>query len=153
MGSTDELDDLRNGFAIWRLGSTNELNDLRNGFAIWRLGHYLTNELGLRFSGFVGALGSISPSPVLGAGAISLPCCLSLSLSLALSLFYAWPGNGLKVKWFCKMISGQMRQILVKLKCFSVNSIFHSCQTRGFYGKWFPKTVFSQFKCSLNEKK
>ena len=31
---------------------------------------------------------------------------LSLSLSLALSLFCAWPGNGLKVKWFCKMIFG-----------------------------------------------
>ena len=30
---------------------------------------------------------------------------LSLSLSLAFSLFCAWPGNGLKVKWKCKTIS------------------------------------------------
>ena len=31
---------------------------------------------------------------------------LPLSLSLALSLFCTWPGNGLKVKWKCKTISG-----------------------------------------------
>ena len=43
-----------------------------------------------------------------------------------------------------------MKQILVKLKWFSGNFIFRSYQTRGFYGKWFPKTVFSQFKCSLS---
>ena len=43
-----------------------------------------------------------------------------------------------------------MRQILVKLKWFSGNSIFYSCQTRGFYGKWFLETVFSQFKRSLS---
>ena len=30
---------------------------------------------------------------------------LPLSLSLALSLFCAWPGSGLKVKWKCKTIS------------------------------------------------
>ena len=31
---------------------------------------------------------------------------LSLSLALSLFLFCAWPGNGLKVKWKCKTISG-----------------------------------------------
>ena len=31
---------------------------------------------------------------------------LPLSLSLAFSLFCAWPGNGLKIKWKCKTISG-----------------------------------------------
>ena len=36
----------------------------------------------------------------------SLSFFLPLSLSLALSLFCAWPGNGLKVKWKCKTISG-----------------------------------------------
>ena len=124
LGGTIWVRDLRNGFdgrarrseewvqrtssTIWGMGSTDELDDLRNGFTIWWLGHCLTNDLSLGFSGFVGALGcgSILPSPVLGAGAISLPCCLSLSLSLALSLFCAWPGNGLKVKWKCKTISG-----------------------------------------------
>ena len=96
----DELDDLRNGFdgrdrrseewvrrtssTIWGMGSTDELDDLRNGFAIWRFGHCSTNELGLGFSGFVGALGceSISPSPVL---------VRSLFSAVSLSLFY-FPG-------------------------------------------------------------
>ena len=43
-----------------------------------------------------------------------------------------------------------MRQILVKLKWFSGNSIFRSCRTRGFYWKWFPETIFNQFKRSLS---
>ena len=30
-----------------------------------------------------------------------------------------------------------MSKISVKLKLFSKNSIFRSCQTRGFYEKWF----------------
>ena len=42
-----------------------------------------------------------------------------------------------------------MRQILVKLKLFFGNSIFHNSQTRGFYRKWFPETVYCQFKHSL----
>ena len=42
-----------------------------------------------------------------------------------------------------------MRQILVKLKWISGNFIFRSCQTRRFYGKWFPKMVYCQFKHSL----
>ena len=41
-------------------------------------------------------------------------------------------------------------QILVKWKLFSGKSIFRSCQTHGFYGKWFPEMIFSrQFKHSL----
>ena len=69
---------------IWGMGSTDELDDLRNGFAIWRFGHCSTNELGLGFSGFVGALGceSISPSPLL---------VRSLFSAVSLSLFY-FPG-------------------------------------------------------------
>ena len=42
-----------------------------------------------------------------------------------------------------------MSKISVKLKLFSWNSIFCSCQTRGFYGKWFSKSVYCQFRCSL----
>ena len=74
---------------IWGMGSTNELDDLRNGFAIWRFGHCSTNELSLGFSRFVGALGceSISPSPVL---------VRSLFRAVSLSLFY-FPGA--KVIW------------------------------------------------------
>ena len=41
---------------------------------------------------------------------------------------------------------------MVKLKSFSGNSIFRSCQTRGFYGKWFPEIVYYQFKRSLRYK-
>ena len=74
-------------------------------------------------------------------------------LSVALSLSFArvrkmFKGKNDSVKWF----SGQMRQILVKRKLFSGNSIFRSCQTCGFYGKWFSETVFSQFKHSLSRK-
>ena len=42
-------------------------------------------------------------------------------------------------------------QILVKRKLFSGKSIFRSCQTHRFYGKWFSETIFSQFKRSLKQ--
>ena len=175
LGGTIWVRDLRNGFdgrarlseewvrrtssTIWRMGSWSDDWVRRTSSTIWGMGSR-SDDWGIarRTSSVLGFLGS---SELLDRSRLrrcwvlvrSLFRVVSLSLSLALSLFYAWPGNGLKVKWFCKMISGQMRQILVKLKWFSVNSIFHSYQTRGFYGKWFPETVFSQFKRSLNEKK
>ena len=39
---------------------------------------------------------------------------------------------------------------MIKRKWFSGKSIFRSYQTHGFYGKWFPKMIFSRFKHSLN---
>ena len=106
----------RMSLTIWGIGSTDELDDLRNGFAIWRFGHCSTNEFGLGFSGFVGALGcgSISPSLVLG-------CWCNLSSLLSLSLFY-FPGA--EVIWSenenGNYFPPSQPYFMVKLKTFSV---------------------------------
>ena len=60
-------------------------------------------------------------------------------------------------KWFevknesVKSFLGQRSKLLVKGNDFPENSIFHSCQTRGSGGKWFPESIYHQNKRTLND--
>ena len=134
----------RMSLTIWGIGSTDELDDLRNGFAIWRFGHCSTNELGLGFSGFIGALGceSISPSPVLGCW-----CDLSSVLSLSLSLLFSWGGSDLKWKWERKLFSAPLNLILrSNWNHFQFDRIFSNSQTFPFPENHF----WNQFEVDSN---
>ena len=71
---------------------------------------------------------------------------LSLSLSLRLFAECVLLCSGCVFLSFAraKMISGS-----TNVNFGQTEIIFRSCQTRGFYGKWFPEMIFSQFKHSL----
>ena len=80
-------------------------------------------------------------------GSLSLIWALSsLSLSLSLSLFpeVIWSENEGR-KWF----PGQRWKYWSTGSHFPENIIFRDSQTLRFYGKWFPETVFTQFKHTL----
>ena len=152
------------GLGVIRVGRNRRL--LHSGGSAFgsRFGSWRNRRLVRRWSAF----GTLVDRRLVRWSAFSLLCdrrldrSFSSSLSLlfaefflfvALSLSFArvrkmFKGKNDSVKWF----PGQMRQILVKRKLFSGNSIFRSCQTCGFYGKWFSETVFSQFKHSLSRK-
>ena len=78
-------------------------------------------------------------------GSLSLIWALS-SLSLFLSLFpeVIWSENEGR-KWF----PGQRWKYWSIGSHFLENDIFRDSQTLRFYGKWFPETVFTQFKHTL----
>ena len=89
-------------------------------------------------------------APLVGAarrdlGSLSLIWALS-SLSLFLSLFpeVIWSENEGR-KWF----PGQRWKYWSTGSHFPENDIFRDSQTLRFYGKWFPETVFTQFKHTL----
>ena len=67
-------------------------------------------------------------------------------LSLSLSLFpeVIWSENEGR-KWF----PGQRWKYWSTRSHFRENDIFRDSQTLRFYGKWFPETVFTQFKHTL----
>ena len=70
---------------------------------------------------------------------------LSLSLFACLSPEMVWSENR-NIKWF----PGQSLYFYGQMKCISRNSIFHAQPNTRFYGKWFPKMVWSQNKRTLS---
>ena len=113
LGSRSEEWVRRTSSTIWGMGSRSNDWVQRTSSTIWGMGSQ-SNDWGIawRTSSVLGFLGS---SELLDRSrlrrcwvlvrSLFRAVSLSLSLSLALSLFCTWPGNGLKVKWFCKMIS------------------------------------------------
>ena len=76
---------------------------------------------------------------------------LAVSLSLSLSLFARLSPKmdcreNRNVKWF----PSQSLYFYGQIKCISGNSIFHAQPNTWFYGKWFPKMVWSQNNGPLN---
>ena len=102
-----------------------------------------------RRSAIVGREARSSIAPLVGAtrrdlGSLSLIWALS-SLSLSLFPKVIWSENEGR-KWF----PGQRWKYWSNGSHFPENDIFRDSQTLRFYGKWFPETIFTQFKHTLN---
>ena len=75
---------------------------------------------------------------------------LTVSFSLSLCASEARSGNGWSENRNVKQFSGQRLLFTVNWNANLENSIFHVQPNTRFYGKWFPKIVWSQKKRSLN---
>ena len=134
MGSTDEIDDLRNGFDGRARRSEKWVRDL----TIWALLDERARSwvFWVRRSSWMWINLAFA-----GAGAISLQCCLSLSL------LFSWGGSDLKWKWERKLFSAPLHLILrSNWNHFQFDRIFSNSQTFPF-----PKNHFwNQFEVDSN---
>ena len=132
-----------------------ELDRVRLSGSVWVCGWALTHRgsafgsvIGLLWRGGLTGWARLDPA---WAGSMSVAGSvwvdgwalffLSLSLSFAHDPEMNWSENE-SVKSFLD----QRSKFLVKGNDFPENRIFHSCQTRGSGGKWFPETIFTQNK-------
>ena len=98
-----------------------------------------------RRGAIVGRAARSSIAPLVGVAWRDLGSLFSLSLSLFQEVI--WSENEGR-KWF----PGQRWKYWSTGSHFPENDIFRDSQTLRFYGKWFPETVFTQFKHTLNLK-